>query len=191
MINSRGLDIIEKCEKLRLKAHHGIHDPDGIFYIGYGHIITGYEKMHILKVHQTKREASLTLEEAGKLLEEDLKAAEAYLVLNTGKELKKLLSEDKWSALICLILGIGNAAFKKSATLRRLTDDTVPLVPYTFKEYVRRRGAVDKALVKRRAAEMALFKQDYDMLDRILNTSNLAGDKIAWKYLGMETLPHD
>ncbi len=141
-ISDAGLALIKRFEGLRLDAYK---DVAGIWTIGYGHIKTAKPGMKI------------TESQAETLLKDDLQDAER----GVERLVKVPISSNEFSALVSLVFNIGEGAFAKSTTLRRLNaNDRVTAadaIELWNKATVGGKKTVVQGLVRRRAAEKALF----------------------------------
>lgn len=141
-INREGLELIKRFEGLRLEAYQ---DVAGIWTIGYGHIRTAKPGMVI------------TEQEAERLLKEDLRDAERAV----SDLVKVKINENEFSALVSLVFNIGRGAFSRSTTLRKLNagdhKGAADAIELWNKATVSGKKTVVQGLVRRRAAEKALF----------------------------------
>ena len=141
-INDAGLALIKQFEGLSLNAYQ---DVAGIWTIGYGHIKTAKPGMTI-----TEREAE-------SLLRDDLKDAEHAV----ERPVKVPINDNEFSALVSLVFNIGEHAFAKSTTLKRLNKDdregAAQAIDLWNKATIGGKKKTVPGLVRRRAAEKALF----------------------------------
>lgn len=138
IINAAGLAVVRAHEGLRLEAYR---DTGGVWTIGYGH------------THGVKSGQKITAERAEHLLEADLMAAEAAV----SRLVKVNLNENQFSALVSFVFNVGEDQFGKSTLLRKLNEGGYSLVPPCLKSWIFDNGRVQPGLVKRRAAEAALW----------------------------------
>lgn len=132
--SKQGLDLIKKYEGLRLTSYKC---AAGVYTIGYGHTKG-------VKANQT-----ITEEEAVKLLLEDIKEAEKAV---NKYQNHYNFNQNEYNALVSFAFNIGN--------IRGLTNNgkrTKFQISSKFKAYVYTGGKKMNGLVKRRAAEAALF----------------------------------
>jgi len=137
-IDTAGLALVRDCEGLRLKAYQ---DTSGIWTIGYGH--TG----------AVRPGDSVSTERAEQLLKVDLARAEQAV----AGLVKVPLTDNQFSALVCFVFNVGEAAFARSSLLRKLNEGGYLLVPACLKAWVFDNGRMLPGLVKRRTAEAALW----------------------------------
>lgn len=136
-ISSAGLDIIKQAEGLELKAYR---DTGGILTIGYGHT-------RGVKAGQVITEAI-----ADQLLAEDVADAEA-----TVRRLFPITTQNQFDALVSFTYNLGEGQVKES-TLRRLHNEgDYAGARAQFARWRFDNGRELPGLVKRRAAEAALY----------------------------------
>lgn len=116
--------------------------PAGKRTIGYGHVLRGDE--HFLR--------PITREQAEALLIEDLAPVEIYL-----HAVSPTLTQNQFDALASLCFNIGLGAFEKSTLFARLKAGDIPGAAGQFGRWIYADGKILPGLVKRRAAERALF----------------------------------
>lgn len=138
LINSLGLALVRQYEGLRLEAYQ---DTGGVWTIGYGH------------VRGVKKGDSISAEQAEQLLEADLMSAGA----DVSRLVKVPLTDNQFSALVSFVFNVGPEQFAKSTLLRKLNEGGYGLVPACLKSWIFDNGRVQPGLVKRRAAEAALW----------------------------------
>jgi lysozyme len=139
-INENGLDLLERCEGLRLTTYR---DSVGVLTIGYGH--TGPD----VKLGQFITQAG-----AEKLLANDLEDA--------GEAVQKLthvpLTSNQFSALVCFVFNVGATNFSRSTLLRFLNQGQYKKAAEEFLRWDHdHNGNQLPGLTARRAAERALF----------------------------------
>ena len=137
-INAAGLALVRAYEGLRLEAYQ---DTSGIWTIGYGH--TG----------GVKPGDCISREQAVHFLEADLAQAERAI----DRLVHVPLTDNQFSALVSFVFNEGEAAFARSTLLRKLNEGGYGLVPACLKSWIFDNGKVLAGLVKRRAAEAALW----------------------------------
>lgn len=138
IINAVGLALVRAYEGLRLEAYQ---DSGGVWTIGYGH------------THGVTPGDAISAERADHMLEADLMAAEAAVARLIGVP----LTDNQFSALVSFVFNVGEAQFAKSTLLRKLNAGGYGLVPACLKSWIFDDGRVQPGLVKRRAAEAALW----------------------------------
>lgn len=141
-----GRNLIKTFEGYRNKAYY---DAVGVLTIGYGH--TGG-----VQEGDTVTEAG-----ADALLQQDLKAAE-----NTVNATGLKLSQLQFDALVSLVFNIGSGNFNSSTLLKLLKENTAPgdAIEKWWKAWNKGGGRVLPGLVKRRAAEYALYSKGFFLI---------------------------
>lgn len=146
-INESGIAILKKFESLQLKAYLC---PAGVWTIGYGH--TG----------DVKKGGVITEHQADAILDTDLARFERDVeYLTQGVT----LSDNEFSALVCLAFNIGSdidaddiaEGLGDSRLLKMLKAGDRAGAAAEFSKWTHAGGHVLSGLVKRRAAERALF----------------------------------
>jgi len=137
-VNAAGLALVKAHEGLRLEAYQ---DTSGIWTIGYGH------------TKGVKPGDSISAERAEQLLEADLMEAERAVVTLAAVP----LTDNQFSSLVSFTFNMGEGAFARSTLLRKLNEGGYGLVPACLKSWIFDNGKVLQGLVKRRAAEAALW----------------------------------
>lgn len=137
-INAAGLALVREHEGLRLEAYQ---DTSGIWTIGYGH------------TEEVRPGDCISRERAEQFLKADLAKAERAV----ARLVKVPLTDNQFSALVSFVFNAGEGAFAKSTLLRKLNEGGHGLVPACLKAWIFDNGRVLPGLVKRRAAEAALW----------------------------------
>jgi len=161
MINQEGLDLIKyyeaggsfskKGNKAFLTAYLC---PAGVPTIGYGHTRTVTESM----VDESR---TITITEAERLLIQDVSEFEDAI----DSLVKAPISHNQRAALVSFAFNVGKTAFSKSTMLKKLNARDYAGAAAEFSKWNKGGGRVLPGLVKRRAAEMALFLKDVGMDD--------------------------
>lgn len=149
--NAEGLSLIKLYEGLRLKAYK---DPVGILTIGYGHTSAA-------GTPEVKLGMVITREEAEAMLRRDLVTYEKAV----ADAVKVDLTSNQNSACVSLCYNIGPGNFKKSSVLRFINQGRFDDAADAFLLWNRAGGKILSGLVKRRAAEAALFLKGSDNVD--------------------------
>lgn len=137
IINDAGRQLIVDAEGLSLTAYRC---PAGVWTIGYGH--TGDVKEH----------DRITVHQAEVIFEFDLKRFEEGVT-----ELAPGANANQFSALVSLAFSIGLRALEASTLLKEFKAGRLNSAAEQFSRWVYGNGRVLPGLVKRRAAERALF----------------------------------
>lgn len=138
-ISEKGLALIRQFEGLRLLAYKC---AAGVPSIGYGHTRTA------------KMGQSITQERAEELLREDVARFEAAV----SRLVKVPLTQGQHDALVSFAFNFGAKALEKSTLLRLLNAGDYSGTAAQFDRWVYASGKKLSGLVKRRAAERALFE---------------------------------
>lgn len=137
IINDAGRKIVMDFELCKLNAYLC---PAGIPTIGYGH--TGDVKLG----------DKITQHQADAILEVDLQKFEMAV-----DRLAKNPNANQFSAMVSLAFNIGVEAFTKSTLLKKFNAGAPLSAANEFDKWVHAKGKVLPGLVRRRAAEKALF----------------------------------
>lgn len=143
-INDAGIEIIQRFEGLSLTPYIC---PAGYATIGYG-AIRDKEGRRVTLDHP-----EITEEEAEGLLRRDVAIAERDVMLL----IRAPLNENQFSALASLAFNIGGGNFKASTLRAKLNRSDYDGAANEFPKWRRGGGRILPGLVKRRAAEQALF----------------------------------
>lgn len=140
-ISQKGIDLIKNFEGCRLTAYRC---PANILTIGYGHtgsdVVTGQK---------------ITQEQAEKLLKSDL----LVHCNNVSRLVKAPLTQNQFDALVSFEFNVGYGNFASSTMLKLLNQKKYREAAAQFDRWVYANRKVLAGLVKRRAAEKALFLQ--------------------------------
>lgn len=151
-----GLDLIKEFEGLRLVAYDDLQPGrtlkpgdkvHGTLTIGIGH--TGPD----VRIGQTCTEA-----EAFRWLAADLDEAEAAVERLVAVQ----LNDHEFAALASFVFNVGGGAFAGSTLLKLLNKGERRLAAAEFAKWNKSKGKVLTGLVRRRAAEAALFLKPVD-----------------------------
>lgn len=138
LINSAGLALIKEYEGY---VGHAYLDTGGVPTIGYGH------------TRGVKMGASCTPEKAEAWLREDLASAEA----DVSKLVKVPLTDNQYAALVSFTFNLGGERLRKSTLLKLLNAGDYAGAGGQFQFWVFDNGKKLPGLIKRRAAEAALW----------------------------------
>ena len=137
-INAAGRDIIKMAEGLKLVAYKC---PAGVLTIGWGH--TGPDVKPGLKIDRAQAED---------LLDRDLAVFERGVDAVLGNA-----TDNQFSACVSLAYNIGLGAFGRSSVLHEHKAGNFEMAAQSFGLWKKGGGKVLPGLVKRRAAEAALY----------------------------------
>jgi GH24 family phage-related lysozyme (muramidase) len=151
-VNAAGLSLIENFEGLRLTAYPDPGTGGAPWTVGFGH--TGScEAIGI--DHAVEQGMTITQEQADKLLAADLEVFE-----NGVNELvARNLTPNQFSALVSFAYNVGLGNLADSTLLRLVNAGNFKEAAAQFSHWVYADGVVLPGLVRRRAAEAALFLQ--------------------------------
>jgi len=137
--SDEGAALIRHFEGCRLEAYLC---PANVWTIGYGHTLD-------------VREGDVIDQEAAEaLLIEDLEEFEGYVTSLVEIELK----QHQFDALVSWTFNLGPTNLRESTLLNRVNYGPISDVPFQIKRWTRAGGKVLEGLVKRRAAEAALWE---------------------------------
>lgn len=142
IINDAGLAIVKQFEGCRLKPYKC---PAGVWTVGWGHTGPNVEDW-------AKAGKSLTQHQADEILAYDLQRfEEAVELLCPG------MNANQFSACVSFSFNVGAEAFKNSTLRKRIKEGNFLVAANEFNKWTKAAGKVLPGLVKRRAAERALF----------------------------------
>lgn len=116
--------------------------PADKWTIGYGHVILPHETF----THISEQEAT-------DLLMRDLVSREQAVMLLV----KVPLTQGQFDALVSFVYNLGSGAFRNSTLLKRLNERNYKAAADNFQRWVYAKNRKLPGLVRRRAAEWALF----------------------------------
>jgi len=137
--SENGLALIRQAEGLRLRAYKC---PAGVWTIGYG------------TTAGVKEGLVITKERAEELLREDVKRFEDQVM----RLVKVRLTQGQFDALVSFIYNLGAGNLSNSTLLRLLNAGDYKGAAAQFDRWTKAGGKELAGLVKRRAAERALFE---------------------------------
>lgn len=137
--SKRGIDLIKQFEGMFLKAYLC---PAKIWTIGYGHTATARPGMVI------------TEEQAEQLLRDDLLEFERAV----NHAVTVPLKQHQFDALVSFAFNVGASALRGSTLLRKVNAEDWQGAAAEFDRWTRGGGKVLPGLVRRRAAERAMFE---------------------------------
>jgi len=146
--SQRGIDLIKSFEGFSLTAYHGKCDRAGLYTIGWGH------------ARGVRPGDKITLEQAEKLLREDIRDAENVVNLDyvSGRD-KPLVTQNEFDALCSLVFNIGSNAYLESTVRRKIKQGDKMAAARAFKMWVYSDHKFIQGLANRRADEVRLFLQ--------------------------------
>ena len=138
-ISQEGVNLIKHFEGCRLEAYKC---PAGVWTVGYGH------------TKGVKEGDAIEQEAAEAFLIEDLESFEQAVT----RLVEVPLTQQQFDALVSWTFNLGAGNLAESTLLRKLNNYQYAEVPEQMMRWVRAGGQVLDGLVKRRAAEAALFQ---------------------------------
>ena len=144
--SKKGIDLIKHFEGLRLKTYRCSASK---LTIGYGHTGT------------TKENMTITIEEAEKLLKNDLEKFESAVNRLVGIKIHQLM----FDSLVCFAYNVGIGNLQASTLLKKINLNKFNEVPNEFLKWDKAKGNVIPGLTKRREAERDLFLQGLKELE--------------------------
>jgi lysozyme len=141
-INEAGLALLKQFEGCKLKAYPDPGTGGEPFTVGYGHTGPGVVPGLVI-----------TQERADALLSKDLMKFES----GVEEMLQIEPTEGQFSALVCFAYNCGLTNLKNSTLLRMVNDEDFEGAAKQFNRWSRANGRTLPGLVRRRAAEAALF----------------------------------
>jgi lysozyme len=148
-ISSQGYDLIREFEGLRTEAYR---DAVGVWTIGYGHTSAAGEP-------RVKPGMAITQDEATEILKRDVET----FADGVRRHLKVELTEDKFSALVSFAYNVGLGNFARSSVLKAVNTHDFAAVPRRLALWNKAGGRTLPGLIRRRAAEAALFNDEGEM----------------------------
>lgn len=137
----KGIALIKSAEGLRLKAYPDPGTGGLPWTIGYG------------STSGVTRNMVITEAQAEQMLAEDLVRFERIV----DRAVRVSLNQGQFDALVSFTYNVGEGNFTKSTLLRKLNAGDTAGAAEQFSRWVNAAGKVLPGLVKRRAAERAMF----------------------------------
>lgn len=116
--------------------------------IGWGHVIKPTDNI----------KEPITIAQAEELLKNDIKWAEEAI----NKNVKVMLTQNQFDALVCLVFNIGATNFKISTLLKFINKGLWDKIPVQFMRWVYSNKTFIKGLENRRKAEVNLWNNQND-----------------------------
>lgn len=138
-INSKGVKLVKQFEGLYLRPYFC---QSGKRTVGWGH--TG---------KAARQGRSITVAEAEKLLDQDMREFEAVV----NKYVKVPLTDNQFSALVSFAFNTGEGAFQRSTLLKKLNKGDYVGAANELLKWRKGSSGILRGLVLRRKAELELF----------------------------------
>ena len=145
-MSDKGITLICEFEGCRTEAYQ---DAVGVWTIGYGHT-------SVAGPPSVGRGATVTRDEAAEILTRDLET----FCAGVKSAITATLNDNQFSALVSFAYNVGLGNFRNSSVLRSVNAYRFDQVPAELAQWVRAGGKVLPGLIRRRAAEAALFLLD-------------------------------
>lgn len=139
------IDLVKTSEGFRATRNL---DPAGYAEIGYGH------RLHI---GDPLWDQTLSEEDATALAAQDLQLAASELLACLGLPIISELTENQWAALLDFVFNEGIGQFQTSTLAYLIGHNQARVAADQFDRWVYSKGRMLPGLVKRRAAEKALW----------------------------------
>ncbi|MBA3752666.1 MAG: lysozyme [Nitrospira sp.] len=143
--NRDGIELIKSFEGCKLKAYKC---PAGIWTVGYGHTSSAGQP-------KVTSGMTITQAQAEEILVADLATYEAAV----AEAITRFMNENQFAAMVSLCFNIGAANFRKSSVCRYFNDGLAAKAANSFLLWNKASGKAMKGLLRRRAAEMALYNK--------------------------------
>jgi GH24 family phage-related lysozyme (muramidase) len=150
-MTDEGLELIKTFEGFRARAYR---DPVGVWTIGYGH--TSMAGVPEVRAGMVVSEA-----EATEILRRDVE----MFARGVRQRLTRAVSDAQFSALVSFAYNVGLGAFAKSSVLRAVNAGEFEAVPRRLALWTKAGGRTLPGLIRRRAAEAALFVSSDGLID--------------------------
>ena len=146
--SKKGIDLIKSFEGFSLTAYHGKCDKAGLYTIGWGH------------ARGVRPGDKITLEQAKKLLRDDIRDAENVVNLDyvSGRD-KPLVNQNEFDALVSFVFNVKREAYLDSTLRRKLKAGDKMGAAGEFKRWIYSDHKIAPGLIPRRDAERRLFLQ--------------------------------
>jgi lysozyme len=142
-VSDEGLELIKSHEGFRPRAYR---DPVGVWTIGYGHT-------SMAGPPRVAAGLEMSEEEAEAVLRRDVER----VATGVRRLLKRDLGDARFSALVSFAYNVGLANFERSSVLKAVNAGDFEAVPRRLALWVKAGGRTLPGLIRRRAAEAALF----------------------------------
>ena len=151
-MSESGLEMLKTLEGCKVNAYK---DVAGYLTIGVGHLLTEEEIEAGLingKVPFAPQ-APITMEQALQVLKDDVKDAEAEVLM----DVEVWLQQCEFDALVSFVYNIGGGAFATSTLLRKLNRGDREKVPEEMRRWNKAGGKVITGLTNRREVEIKMW----------------------------------
>lgn len=142
-VTEEALDLIREFEGFRGRAYRC---PAGVWTIGYGHTAMAGRPAVTAGMDISRAEADAIL-----------RADVATVAAGVRRHLRAPLSDSQFSALVSFAFNVGLGNFAASSVLRSVNAGALDRVPARLMLWTKAKGRTLAGLVRRRAAEAAMF----------------------------------
>lgn len=142
-LTREGVALVKRFEGFRGEAYR---DAVGVWTIGYGHTAMAGPP-------EVKPGLKIDRAQAAEILARDLE----MFAEGVRRLLARSIGEQQFSALVSFAYNVGLGNFRKSSVLAAVNAGTLDAVPRRLQLWIKAGGRTLPGLVKRRAAESALF----------------------------------
>lgn len=152
-ISENGLELLKQWEGFKLQQYK---DSAGLPTIGVGHLITKAEQASgeiVINGVPVQYANGLTDQQALDLLSQDVQPAENAV----NNNVKVVLSQNQFDALVSFTFNVGGGAFTSSTLLKVLNQGQYDQVPDQLRRWNKAGGQVVQGLVNRRQNEINLW----------------------------------
>jgi lysozyme len=169
--------LIKSFEQLRLDAYQGAADRRGVITVGWGHVVKPGEPYRL--------GSRITIDEAQRLFDEDYDHHYQGVRQSLPRAILESLTQEQKGALVSLAFNIGVAGFRSSKVRELVSEGQIDEAAKYFKSWVRSAGWVQPGLLRRRAAEKALFLGDLALSEEFMEGSGDILIAKARRYIGL------
>lgn len=149
--SQKGIDLIKEFEGLRLTAYY---DAVGVLTIGYGHT----NRSASADKYPVYPGQTITAAQAETILKADLIVFENAVLRNVTYP----VNQNQFDALVSFTFNLGEGNLRSSTLLQKLNNGDILGAANEFDRWVYAGGKKLEGLVRRRAAEKALFLEGVD-----------------------------
>ena len=141
-IAEKGLTLVKSFETCKLEPYD---DGYGYMTIGWGHLIKPGESFG----------SGINQERADQLLVADL----AIAMSTVNHAVAVDITQNQFDALVSFAFNAGGSNFRSSTLLKKVNQGNLKGAANEFDKWIHSAGKVSKGLIRRRAAEKALFQE--------------------------------
>jgi lysozyme len=153
-VGSNGKKLLIELEGLKTEAYE---DSGGAPTIGVGHLLTLDERRSgIIRIGSNDFNylGGLTEQQCCDLLDQDIRWAKDAV----NREVKVILNQNQFDALVLFVFNVGAGAFRSSTLLKLLNQGKYDQIPTQLRRWTKDNGRVIQGLVNRREKEIRLWE---------------------------------